>query len=57
MVGAWRGRLLIVLLAEPSNAFHAAASWAPHRLARVTLVRAKPTMGFTKWLDGRSMNG
>ena len=46
--------LLIVLLAEPSNVFHAAASWAPHRLAPATLVRAKPTMGFTNWLDARS---
>ena len=52
MVAAW---LLIVLLAESSNAFHAAASWAPHRLAPATLVRAKPTMGFTNWLDARSV--
>ena len=46
--------LLIVLLAEPSNAFLAAASWTPHRLLPATLGRAKPTMGFTNWLDARS---
>ena len=57
MAAAWQwltGRLLIVLLAEPSNAFHAAASWTPHRLVPATLGRAKPTMGFTNWLDARS---
>ena len=65
MVGAWRGRLLIVLLAEPSNAFHATASGASHRLVPATFLvpatlgrrhQAKPTMGITKWLDARSVN-
>ena len=65
MVGAWRGRLLIVLLAEPSNAFHATASGASHRLVPATFLvpatlgrrhQAKPTMGFTKWLDARSVS-
>ena len=65
MVGAWRGRLLIVLLAEPSNAFHATASGASHRLVPATFLvpatlgrrhQAKPTMGFTKWFDARSVS-
>ena len=43
--------LVLVLLAEPSNAFLAAASWPPHRPVPATLW---PTMGLNNWLKERS---
>ena len=43
--------LVLVLLAEPSNAFLAAASWPPHRPVPATL---RPTMGLNNWLKERS---
>ena len=46
-----RPLLVLVLLAEPSNAFLAAASWPPHRPVPATLW---PTMGLNNWLKERS---
>ena len=43
--------IVLVLLAEPSNAFLAAASWPPHRPVPATL---RPTMGLNNWLNARS---
>eukprot|EP00964_Phaeocystis_antarctica_P112821 scaffold76925_cov63-Phaeocystis_antarctica.AAC.1 len=46
-----RPLIVLVLLAEPSNAFLVAASWPPHRPVPATLW---PTMGLNNWLKERS---